>query len=331
MPLINKKIVVTGGGGFIGSHLVRKLVHTGASVTVIDNMTRGDSNRLSDVAQDISILNVDIRDEPAVTSALKGTDVVMHLAAINGTENFYKNPELVLDVGIRGALAVVNGCLKNNIPDLVVASSAEVYQTPKIIPTPENVPLMLPNSKNARYSYGGSKIISELIALNYGKEKFEKLQIFRPHNVYGPDMGWKHVIPQFIVRCLEISNSNQDFVDFPIIGSAEDTRAFAYVSDVVDGILTMYSEGHHREIYHIGNDDEITISNLVNVLGSLVNMKLCAVSGESAIGSAPRRCPDITKMRDLGYRPNITLTTGLSKTLEWYRANRDKNIHNELM
>src|SRR5262249_27716639 len=147
-------------------------------------------------------------------------------AAINGTENFYKQPELVLDVGIRGCLAVVGACRRAGVAKLAVASSAEVYQTPGVVPTPEATPLMLPDSLNPRYSYGGAKIASELIAFNYGQQFFEKVQVFRPHNVYGPDMGWKHVVPQFIERALELRGKYGDTAPFEMQGRGTDTRGF---------------------------------------------------------------------------------------------------------
>lgn len=111
----------------------------------------------------------------ALERAFAGAEVVMHLAAINGTENFYKRPELVLDVGLRGALAVVDAGRNTDVSDLLIASSAEVYQTPTVVPTPETIPLTLPDSRNPRYSYGGSKIISELIAFNYARDYCRKV------------------------------------------------------------------------------------------------------------------------------------------------------------
>lgn len=328
---MNKKVVVTGGGGFIGSYLVRKLVRDGWNVAVIDSMIRGDTSRFSDVSDHIVLHNVDVRDEDAVTKAAKGADVVMHLAAINGTENFYKFPELVLDVGLRGALAVVNACRRADVPDLVVASTAEVYQTPAHVPTSEDVALSLPDSLNPRYSYGGSKIASELIAFNYGKEHFRKVQVFRPHNVYGPNMGWKHVVPQFIVQAAKVLESSEVDSKFYIQGDGTETRAFCYVDDVVDGIMRMYLSGKNREIYHIGNDEEVSILDLVQCLSSLMNCEFSVEGVAKAEGGTPRRCPDISKIRSLGYRPRINLKDGLGRTIEWYLAHRHLALSNELM
>jgi UDP-glucose 4-epimerase len=328
---MSRRVIVTGGGGFIGAYLVKKLVGAGWDVGVIDTMVRGDAGRFAEVADKIRHHSIDVRDEEAVTDAVAGAEVVMHLAAINGTENFYKRPELVLDVGIRGALAVVNACRRAGVPDLVMASTAEVYQTPLLVPTPEDIALMLPNSLNPRYSYGGSKIISELIAFNYCQEHFRKVQVFRPHNVYGPDMGWKHVIPQFIVRAAEVLADGREAANFPIQGDGHETRAFAYVDDVVDGIITMYEKGGHREIYHIGNDHEVSILDLVERMGTILGGELQVQPTKGPEGGTPRRCPDISKIRALGYVPQVDLTEGLRRTAEWYLAHRDQVSTNELM
>ena len=328
---MNKKITVTGGGGFIGAYLVKKLVKEGYSVSVIDTMIRGSVKRLSSVEKDINLFNIDIRDEDEVVKAIKGNDLLIHLAAINGTENFYNKPELVLDVGIRGALAVVNACKKSNVPDLIVASSAEVYQNPKVIPTPESIELMLPNSLNPRYSYGGSKIISELIALNYHRDHFRKIQIFRPHNIYGPDMGWKHVIPQLILRAQKIIKSNETLsLIFPIQGDGTETRAFCYVDDLIEGIMTMYENGGNREIFHIGNDQEISIKKLVLFIANLFGKEFVLQKTHPAEGGTPRRCPDISKMNNLGYAPKINIEEGLKRTFEWYIENQSSHS-NDLM
>lgn len=318
---MTKRVIVTGGSGFIGAHLVKYLVAKGWEVGVIDNLVRGHKSRLTSVIDEIQIYNLDARDEDAMTKAVARADVVMHLAAINGTENFYKHPEQVLDVGIRSALAVVNACRRAGVPDLIMASSAEVYQTPSIVPTPETVTLSLPDSLNPRYSYGGSKIISELIAFNYGTEHFQKVQVFRPHNVYGPDMGTKHVIPQFIIRAAGLGKQGANPAQFLIQGSGQETRAFCYVDDAVRGIVLMYELGQHRQVYHIGNDQEVSIESLVTRLGQKMGLKLQVCPSAGAAGGTLRRCPDISKMRKLGYEPTIDLDTGLGLTIDWYLEN----------
>jgi UDP-glucose 4-epimerase len=327
---VNRIAIVTGGSGFIGSYLTRRLVRDGWHVRVIDTHLRGRRTRLADLEKHIEIIETDVRDEAAVCSAMRGADVTFHLAAINGTENFYNRPDLVLDVGIRGALAVVNGCVRAEVPDLVVASSAEVYQTPTQIPTPEPVPVMLPDTLNPRFSYGGSKIASELIAFNYGREHFRKVQVFRPHNVYGPDMGWKHVIPQLIARALPLSVSGSRAA-IPIQGDGTETRSFCFVDDVVDGILTMYERGEHRNIYHIGNDHEISIRELVTRIGRCLGVGLTCLPQATPAGSTPRRCPDISKIRSLGYDPKTNIDAGLTRTITWYAANPHEPSHGELI
>ena len=158
----NKKYLITGGTGFIGSSLVKRLVKDGYSVRVLDNNIRGAKERLEDVYDKIEFVEADVRDVDAVREACEGMDSIIHLAYINGTEYFYKFPELVLEVAVKGIMNVIDGGIKENVKELVLASSSEVYQTAEKIPTDENVPLTVPNPLNPRYSYGAGKIISEL-------------------------------------------------------------------------------------------------------------------------------------------------------------------------
>src|SRR3989338_458400 len=203
--MTKKKYLVTGGTGFIGSALVRRLVQKGHHVRVLDNDIRGASSRLSDIKGKIELIKADIRDPRQVSDACKGVDSIIHLAFINGTEYFYTKPELVLEVGVKGMMNVIDASLEHGIKELVLASSSEVYQTPPKIPTDETAPLVVPDPLNPRYSYGSGKIISEMLAINYGRKHFERVVIFRPHNVYGPDMGWEHVIPQLVLRMDDLS------------------------------------------------------------------------------------------------------------------------------
>ena len=148
------RYLVTGGAGFIGSALVKRLVKEGNFVRVVDNNIRGRPRRLESIADQIEFVEADIRDSVAVEAVIEDIDVVCHLAYINGTENFYAQPELVLDVAIRGMLNVIDGCKKQGCRELIIASSSEVYQTPPEVPTSEQVPLVVPDVANPRFSYG---------------------------------------------------------------------------------------------------------------------------------------------------------------------------------
>ena len=324
-----KKIAVTGGGGFIGAYLVRSLIAHGYSVVVVDNMTRGVPARLDAVAKDIELYDCDVRDAEALGSVFRGVNSVFHLAAVNGTDNFYNEPQLVLDVGVRGALAVIEACHSAGVAQVIMASSAEVYQTPAVVPTPETAELLIPDSLNPRYSYGGSKLISELIAFNYFQDSFDNVQIFRPHNVYGPDMGYKHVIPQFIQKAKSILCGDE--TDFPIIGSGMETRAFCYVDDVVAGLMLMLERGRHRSIYHIGNDDEVSVISLAKRIMKAMNVVAEISVSLGHEGGTLRRCPDISKMRELGYQPRVNLDEGLSATVDWYLNNEVRDMENKLL
>ncbi|NEP56755.1 MAG: SDR family NAD(P)-dependent oxidoreductase [Symploca sp. SIO2G7] len=320
---MTKSYLVTGGTGFIGSALVRRLVKEGNQVRVLDNQSRGSAARLADITDELEFVSADIRDPEAVQKAAKGVDSVCHLAFVNGTEFFYSKPELVLDVGVKGMVNVIDACLKHDIGELVLASSSEVYQTPPTVPTDETVPLYIPDPWNPRYSYGSGKIISEIMALNYGRKHFERVLIFRPHNVYGPDMGWEHVIPQFVLRMKALCQEETNPIQFKIQGTGEETRSFVFIDDFIDGLMVVLEKGEHLGIYHIGTMEEIAIAQVAHLVGEYFGRPIEIVRGELAKGGTPRRCPDISKLQALGYQPKFSFRDGLPIIAKWY----DENAH----
>jgi nucleoside-diphosphate-sugar epimerase len=316
---VSKKYLVTGGTGFIGAALVKRLVSHGHSVRVLDNNSRGALAKLGEVINDVEFIQADIRDADTVIKSARGMESIIHLAFINGTEFFYSKPELVLDVGVRGMLSVLDACGANGIGELVLASSSEVYQTPPVVPTDETVPLSIPDVLNPRYSYGGGKIISELMAINYGRQGFDRVMIFRPHNVYGPDMGWEHVLPQFILRAVDLINANPTgAIQFPIKGDGRQTRAFVYIDDFIDGVACILDQGQHLGIYHIGNPEEITIRQVAEKVVACLGRRAEIVTGPAPAGETPRRCPDISKLRQFGYEPRVSFDEGIIPTARWY-------------
>jgi len=316
------RILVTGGSGFIGSALVKALLKNGNAVRVLDDNSRGAPRRLADIQKDIEFIAGDVRDAQTVDAAARGVDEVHHLAFVNGTEFFYSAPELVLDVGVKGMVNVIDACRASNVRRLVLASSSEVYQTPPKVPTDETAPLTVPDPTNPRYSYGGGKIISELMAINYGRKFFDRVLIFRPHNVYGPDMGFEHVIPQFALRLRRAMAQHQTgAVPFEMHGDGSQTRSFCHVNDLVRGVMVMRDKGEHLGIYHIGTTEEVTIGDLARRIAVYAGREIEFVSLPTPAGGTERRCPDIGKLVKLGFRPQVTLAQGLPPTVDWYFAN----------
>ena len=319
-----RRILVTGGSGFVGAGLVKALVQAGHRVRVLDDNSRGRPRRLTAVENDIEFIAGDVRDAAAVDKAARGMDEVHHLAFVNGTEFFYSQPDLVLDVGVRGIVNVIDACRAQNVGTLVLASSSEVYQTPPTVPTDESAPLSVPDPLNPRYSYGGGKLISELMAINFGRKYFERVLIFRPHNVYGPDMGFEHVIPQFALRLQRLAAAQATGrLRFEIQGTGEETRSFCFIDDLVEGVMVMRAKGEHLGIYHIGTMEEVAVAELARRMAAAAGREIELVAGPLQAGGTPRRCPDISKLARLGYKPRVPLDAGLKPTLDWYRRHAD--------
>ena len=201
-------------------------------------------------------------------------------------------------------------CVEKKIKNLFLASSSEVYQYANKIPTPEDIPLIIPDIKNPRYSYGGGKILTELMGYHYGKKFFKKLVIFRPHNVYGYDMGNEHVIPEFIKRIKLKSNY------FKIKGTGNETRSFIYISDFVRAFDVILKKGKHCEIYNIGTEEEISIKNLAKKIAKIFKKRIRIKNTNLAKGGTPRRCPDISKIKKLGFVQKISLEQGIQLILD---------------
>ena len=317
-------VLITGGGGFLGSALVKKLVASGHKVRVLDDFSRGAPRRLDSVTDSIECIHGDIRNENIVRQACQGVKTIFHLAYVNGTEFFYSKPEVVLDVGLRGMLNLIDACKDNPVENFFLASSSEVYQTPSAVPTPEQVPCVIPDVHNPRYTYGGGKAICELMSLHWLKKYTQRVVIFRPHNVYGPDMGWEHVIPQLSVRGAKLAQQQKNGpLKLPIQGDGNATRAFVHVDDFVAGLMILLEKGLDQEIYNIGTDEEVSIAHLaLQVIHALGREGHLEAQPEPA-GATPRRCPDISKIKTLGYRPNIDMKTGLSEVVRWYSDHLD--------
>ena len=311
------KALITGGSGFIGSALARRLVGDGHEVVVLDDMSRGARRRLPGC----TLIEGDIRDEDAVLAAVHGCDTVIHMAYVNGTETFYAEPRHVLDVAVRGMSNVLYACEAMGCSDLMLISSSEAYQVPEQVPTPETVPLSVPDPLNPRYSYGGGKIISELMAMAWQRTGvLDRAVVVRPHNIFGPDGGRDHVIPQFCLRMARLDREHPEgVIPFPVQGTGTESRSFCYIDDCTDQLALLLERGD-TGIWHVGTMDERAIAYVAHDIAKCFGREIKIEPGTLRKGSPPQRCPDTAKIAALGYRPQVSFREGLKRTVEWYRA-----------
>ena len=310
-----KTCLITGGTGFIGSALTRLLLERGFNVRVLDDNSRGNFRRLTDVMDSLDIREGDIRNEDLVSKSLLGVDVVVHLAYINGTINFYERPREVLDVAIVGMQNVLEAMKVNDVPELYLASSSEVYQHPDAFPTPEAVPLVVPDPFNPRYSYGLGKIVQEFMSI-HADTFLKRLAIFRPHNIYGPDMGFQHVIPELCAKIVA-EKSNKVVLK----GDGSQSRSFCHISDFVQGFGLLLNTEIERQTFNLGTREEVTISHLAGVIASSLGRQIEFSTSEAPTGETNRRIQDISKIERLGFSQSVKLEAGVRDYCNWYISN----------
>ncbi len=305
-----KNILVTGGSGFIGSAITNHLLkNTKNRVTVFDDFSRGKKKRLIK-SKRLKLIKGDICDYSKVLKACKNINVVIHLAAINGTKFFYEKPCEVLNVSSKGIINIMDACIKKKIKTIYLASSSEVYHKPKKIPTDENEMLKIPNIYNPRFSYACGKILTEIYGINYGKKYFKKLIIFRPHNVYGNDMGNEHVIPELINKAFLSKNGK-----IKIKGTGNEKRSFIYIEDFLKAFDLIFNKGKHLQIYNIGTSEIIKISEIVNKISKITKKKFKIIQSKIPKGGTDIRCPNINKIKKLGFKKKYNLSQGISKII----------------
>lgn len=324
-----KKTLIFGGAGFIGYHLSKHLSDQGHEVTIVDNFKRSaEDKEFKELISrnNVEFIKASILDKKTFENLDTDYDYVYHLCAINGTQNFYKIPVQVLKVGTVGTLNILDWFVKCKKGKILFSSSSETYGgLLKIlndkfkIPTPEEVPLVVNDPSNVRWSYGGSKILGEVAFHAYSQEHdLKKYVIIRYHNIYGPRMGYDHVIPQFIQRIVNKESP------FKVYGGQE-TRTFCYVDDAVRATqLVMETDSTNQGTINIGrSDDEIKILDMLNKLFSIVNYKPPLDIQSAPAGSVMRRCPDTSKLQKIGFNPEVPLSKGLEICYDWYKDKFD--------
>jgi UDP-glucose 4-epimerase len=309
MWLIMTKVLVTGGAGFIGSHLVDRLVDEGYDVRVIDNLYSG---KLENIERHIKNSKVDfvkgdIRDTSLVKKSLVDVDAVFHLAAIISVPFSVSNPELTFDVNVAGTLNLLNACSEKNVSKFIFVSSCAVFGDTKILPVNENA------STNPISPYAESKLSAEHECLSFQQRGLLQSVVLRFFNVYGPRQGmndYSGVITRFINRAKQ-----KQFLT--IYGDGSQTRDFVNVQDIVQALLAcMKNSSANGEVFNIGSGKPTSITELAKTVLELTGQDLEIRYELARAGDIKDSYADISKAkRLLNYEPKINLRDGLKALL----------------
>jgi nucleoside-diphosphate-sugar epimerase len=316
------RVLITGGAGFIGAHLARRLVGDGVDVDLLDDFSRAvrDADLAALAASGrVRILQRDLRADGALDDLGDGYAHVFHLAAVVGVERVARQPLAVLADSVamlRNVIAVARR--QRALERLVFMSTSEVYagtldRSELPFPTPESVPLAVTRLAEPRTAYMLSKIYGE--AMHQHAEV--PFSILRPHNVYGPRMGLSHVIPELLQRAHRAADGAS-----LAVASIDHRRTFCYVDTAVELIRRIAtSPVCARETLNVGvGAPEVSIRDLGALVAEAVGKRLEIVARPTTPGSPPRRCPDMTKTHGLvGRPPEVDLATGVRLTYGWYR------------
>jgi UDP-glucuronate decarboxylase len=318
------RVLITGGGGFIGAHLARLLSEREHEIDLIDDLSRGQMD--GDLEQllarpNVRLLRSDLLEPGALDGLDRGYDLIFHLAAVVGVANVLEAPDRVLRRNVELLLPILEfAAAQSGLERLVFVSTSEVYAgTLELgtlpLPTPEDVPLTVPDVRRPRTAYMLSKIFGEAMTLQSGLP----VTVVRPHNVYGPRMGLAHVIPELLQRAHEAEEGGRLEVY-----SVNHRRTFCHVSDAVEMLArAAAAPAGEGETLNIGAQrPEITIGRLAELVIEAVGRRLEIEPLPAHPGSPERRCPEMSRTSEVtGYEARVSIEDGVRDTYDWYRRN----------
>ncbi|MBL7068260.1 MAG: SDR family NAD(P)-dependent oxidoreductase [Candidatus Omnitrophica bacterium] len=321
----NKRVLVTGADGFIGSHLVERLIRCGCKVKAFTYYNAFNSWGWLDSfdrkkTRKIEIFSGDVRDPNSVRKAMKGMDMVFHLAALIGIPFSYHAPDSYVDTNIKGTLNIMQAGMELKLKRILVTSTSEVYGTAKRIPIEENHPLQ------GQSPYSASKIGADKIAESFFKSFDVPVTIVRPFNTYGPRQSARAIIPAIIIQLL---SGKKDVM----LGSLTPTRDLNYVKDVCDGFLSIASSDRTiGEEINIASKREVSIGELADRIIKKINPKARVVLDKKRVrpenSEVMQLLGENKKIRELtGWSPRYSLDKGLDETINWFKRKRGFKLY----
>ena len=316
-----RRVLVTGAGGFIGSHLVERLLQEGAHVTAFLRYTsRGQRGYLyytpANALDDTAVVFGDIRDFPAVADLVRKAEVVFHLAALVGIPYSYRHPQEVIDTNCTGTSNVLLAARESDrVERVVLTSTSEVYGSARYVPMDEDHPLQ-PQSP-----YAATKIAADALGLSFHRSFGMPVSIVRPFNSYGPRQSARAVIPAIIAQAVHGENLR--------LGSTNTSRDFTFVTDTVEGFLRVATaDACIGEVVNIGSGMKTSIAEVIRLVGEITGRELTAQTDEQRLrpkaSEVSELQADASKAKRLaGWQAQVPLTEGLRRTADWIRAHRE--------
>ncbi|MFH1772660.1 MAG: SDR family NAD(P)-dependent oxidoreductase [Candidatus Omnitrophota bacterium] len=322
MNFRNKRVLVTGSEGFIGSHLVEGLLRKGAKVKAFVLYNSFNSwGWLEELSRDnlkrIEIFLGDVRDPNSVNNAMKQIDTVFHLAALIGIPYSYVSQDAYIDTNIRGALNILQAARRFKTNMIIHTSTSEVFGTAQYVPIDEKHPV------NPQSPYAATKASADYLALSFNKSFNLPLTIMRPFNTFGPRQSARAVIPTIISQVL----SGKSIIK---LGNLETTRDFNYVANLVDAfILLSEAKNTHGNIYNVGSGREASIKEIVSIIGNVLGKKVRIAKDKKRIrpekSEVKRLVCDSGALKNVcGWQPKVTLEKGIELTCKWFKKNLNK-------
>lgn len=321
MTLAGRNVLVTGAGGFIGSHLCELLVAEGAQVrAVVHYNGRGDLGNLAlvdrAVLDKLEIVLSDVRDRTAMRKAVEGCDVVFHLAALIGIPYSYQAPQSYVDVNIVGTLNLLEACRDMGVARMVHTSTSETYGTAQYVPIDERHPL------HAQSPYAATKVAADQLAGSYYASFGTPVVTVRPFNTYGPRQSARAVIPTIIAQALAGDRLQ--------LGSLRPVRDFLYVHDTARGFLAAAAaEGVFGEVLNLGTGTGVTIGEVVDRVAKQLGKKLHVTTSDDRVRPEKSEvlqllCSAEKAKKLTGWTPTVDLDTGLAETIAWIEKHQDR-------